>query len=214
MTENEKYIRETFMNSIKSGFSSLDDIIDETLEIIEDEGWETEIPGEWVKENITREYNKHTIASNSWQQPTDPDRLVEVFDKLSRQKIVALHNAGYTQQDALFEVKEVWEDLEDEGIHPVGYCYYHGQDIERALEDNILCLGFYGKKEKNDKEAILIGNIITNTLKEAGFTVNWNNTASKRIEIQGFNWNNAFTSYDDVEDKWGYDRVIKIMNQE
>ena len=213
MTENEKYIRESFMNSIKSGFSSLDDIIDETLEIIEDEGWETEITGEWVRENVTREYNKHMAASNSWAQPTDPDRLVEVFDKLSRQKIIALHNAGYTQQDALFEVKEVWEDLEDEDIHPVGYCYYHGQDIERALEDNILCLGFYGKKEKNDKEAILIGNIIANELKEAGFTINWNNTASKRIEIQDFNWNNAFTSYDDVEDKWGYDRVLRIMNQ-
>lgn len=213
MTENEKYIYEAFMNSIKSGFSSLEDIIDETLELVEDEGWENEIPGDWIHENVTREYNKHIAKSGTWERPTHPDRLLAVFDKLRRQKIVALHNAGYTQQDALYDVKEVWEDLEDVDIHPIGYCYYHGQDIERALEDNVLCIGFYGKKENNDKEAIMIGNTIIGVLKDAGFTVSWNNTASKRIEIQDFNWHNVFTSYEDVEEKWGYDRVIKIMSE-
>lgn len=213
MTENEKYIYETFMNSIKSGFSSLEDIIDETLELVEDEGWENEIPGEWIHENITREYDKHITKSKTWERPTHPDRLLAAFDNLLRRKIVALHNAGYTQQDALYDVKEVWEDLEDADTHPVGYCFYHGQDIERALEDNVLCIGFYGKKENNDKEAIMIGNTIVGVLKDAGFTVNWNNTASKRIEIRDFNWHNAFTSYDDVEEKWGYDRVIKIMGE-
>jgi hypothetical protein len=213
MTENEKYVYDGLMNSIKAGFSSLDDIIDETLEIVEDEGWETEISGDWIREHVTREYNKHEEKSKMWQKPTDPDRLVDAFDKLRRQKIVALHNAGYTQEDALYDVKEVWEDLEDIDVHPVGYCYYHGQDIERAIEDNILCIGFYGKKEKNDKEAIMIGNTIVNVLKESGFEVNWNNTASKRIEIQDFEWHNAFTSYDDVEEKWGYDQAIKIISE-
>lgn len=213
MTENEKSVYESFMNSIKSGFSSLEDIIDETLEIVEDEGWETEITGEWINEYVTREYNKHAEDSKIWQRPTDPDRLVAVFDKLRRHKIVALHNAGYTQQDALYDIKEVWEDLEDVDVHPIGYCYYHGQDIERAIEDEILCLGFYGKKEKNDKEAIMIGNIVVNALKEAGFEINWNNTATKRIEIQNFRWHNAFTSYDEVEEKWGYDQAIKIMSE-
>lgn len=213
MTENEKSVYESFMNSIKSGFSSLEDIIDDTLEIVEDEGWETEITGEWINEHVTREYNKHAEESKTWQKPTDPDRLVAVFNKLRGQKILALHNAGYTQQDALYDVKEVWEDLEDVDVHPVGYCYYHGQDIERAIEDEILCLGFYGKKEKNDKEAIMIGNIVVNALKEAGFEVSWNNTAIKRIEIQNFKWHNAFTSYDEVEEKWGYDQVIGVMSE-
>ena len=43
MTENEKYIYDHFLISIKSGFESLEDIIDDALEAIEEEGWQREI---------------------------------------------------------------------------------------------------------------------------------------------------------------------------
>lgn len=213
MTENEKYIYDAFMNSIKSGFNSLEEVVDETIEMVEDEGWETEITEDWIRENITREYNKYLAATKTWQHPTDCDRLLTVFDQLSKEKIVALHCAGYTQDDAIFDVKEVWEDLEDMDIHPIGYCFYHQQDMERAIAENRLLIGFYGKKEKNDKDAIMIGNMVVNALRNAGFEVKWDNTTSKRIEVKPFIWHNTYISDDDVEEKWGYDRVIKLMGE-
>ncbi len=213
MTENERYLYDHFLISIKSGFSSLDDIIDEAIEIVEDEGWENEIDEQWVKESITHEYEKHITESKGWQHPTDTDRLHKVFDRLIEQKIVALHNAGYTQSDALFDIQDVWQDLEDEGLKPIGYCYYHGQDLERVIDSGVLCIGYYGAKENNDKEAIIIGNKIVAALKEEGFDVDWNAAASKRIEIRNFDWQNVFISDDDFSERWGYNRVGKLMTE-
>lgn len=213
MTENEKYIYDNFMNSIKSGFLSLDDVIDETLQAVEDEGWEREISEDWIREHVTREYEKLVAESKQWDRPTDVDKLLNVFDKLCREKIVALHNAGYTTSEAIEDVMDVWHNLEDEGVNPIGYCYYHGQDLERVIESGYLYIGFYGKKENNDKEAIIIGNKVTAALKEAGFTVEWNNMASSRIEVVNFSWQNLYTSDEDVDEKWGYDRVMKLMTE-
>ncbi|MBK5722763.1 hypothetical protein JGH11_17980 [Dysgonomonas sp. Marseille-P4677] len=213
MTENEKYLYDHFLISIKSGFESLEDIINDALEAVEDEGWQSEITEEWVKEILEREYAKNESESKTWQHPTDTEKLLTVFDTLRKEKIVALHNAGYTESDAIYDVQDVWKDLEDQGIKPIGYCYYHGQDLERVIESGTLCIGFYGEKEKNDKEAILIGNKIVAAFSDAGFTVEWNGTASRRIEIHNFNWQNTFTSDEDAEEKWGYDRVIDLMEE-
>lgn len=211
MTENEKYLYDHFLTSIKSGFESIEDIIENALEEVEDEGWENEISEDWIRETITREYSKNEAESKKWSHPTDPERLHAVFDKLCKNRIVALHNAGYTQSDAIYDVQDVWKDLEDEGMKPIGYCYYHGQDMERVIETGTLCIGFYGEKENNDKDAIAIGNKVASALKEAGFTIEWNGTASRRIEIPDFKWQNVFTSDEEVEDTWGYERIFKLM---
>jgi hypothetical protein len=213
MTENEKYLYDHFLISIKSGFEALEDIINDALEAVEDEGWESEISEEWIRETFEREYKKNEDESKTWQHPTDTEKLRVVFDTLCKEKIVALHNAGYTQSDAIYDVQDVWTDMEDEGIKSIGYCYYHGQDLERVIETGTLSIGFYGEKEKNDKEAILIGNKVAAALKEAGFTIDWNGSASKRIEIKDFNWQNVFISDDDVEEKWGYARVLQLMEE-
>lgn len=213
MTENEKYLYDRFLISIKAGFDSLEDIIEDEIEAVEDEGWESEISEEWLRETISREYVKHEAESKNWQHPTDTEKLHAVFDRLCREKIVALHNAGYTQSDAIYDANDVWKDVEDGGGKPIGYCYYHGQDLERVIKDGSLMVGFYGAHENNEKEAIIIGNKVVSVLKDAGFSVEWNNTASKRIEVLNVKWQNRFTSHDEVDEKWGYDRVIELMTE-
>lgn len=211
MTENEEFIFDRFLISIKSGFESLEDIIAETLETVEDEGWENEIGEEWIQENVTREYEKHSQTSKTWQQPTDPERLRQAFDSLCQQQIIALHNAGYETSDAVYEASDIWKDAEDEGLTPIGYCYYHGQDLERAIEDDLLMIGFYGATENNEKEAIIIGNKVVAALQAVGFEIDWNGSAKKRIAIRNFKWQNVFVSHDDVEERWGYDRILNLM---
>lgn len=211
MTENEEFIFDRFLISIKSGFESLEDIIAETLETVEDEGWENEIGEEWIQENVIREYEKHSQTSKTWQQPTDPERLRQAFDSLCQQQIIALHNAGYETSDAVYEASDIWKDAEDEGLTPIGYCYYHGQDLERAIEDDLLMIGFYGATENNEKEAIIIGNKVVAALQAVGFEIDWNGSAKKRIAIRNFKWQNVFVSHDDVEERWGYDRILNLM---
>lgn len=213
MTENEEYVFGHFLISIKSGFHSLEDIIDETLELVEDEALESEISEDWIRKSIQRECEKHESESKTWQHPTDTERLHQVFDSLCKENIVALHDAGYTKQDAIYDVQDIWQDIEDGGGKPIGYCYYHGQDLERVIQDSVLYLGFYGEKENNDKEAIIIGHKIVKALTQAGFTVNWNGTASKRIEVVDFNWQNIFVSDEEVDRLWGYDRVVHLMTE-
>ncbi len=213
MTENEKYIFDHFQISIKSGFESLEDIIDGTLEAVEDEGWECEISEEWVRETVTLEYDKNVKDSKTWVHPTDTEKLHKAFDKLCKQNIIALHNAGYTTSDAVYDVREIWNDAEDVGFKPLGYCYYHGQDLERVIETGELMIGFYGAKDNNDKEAIIIGHKVVEALREVGLIVEWNNTASSRISVQNFEWKNVFTTDEEVDEKWGYDRVLELMQQ-
>lgn len=211
MTENEQYLYDHFLISVKSGFESIEDIIDGVLEAVEEEAWQSEISEDWVRETFQRAYEKNLTVSKTWQHPTDTERLHEVFDNLCREGIIALHNAGYTTSEAVYDVLEIWKHLEDDGLQPQGYCYYHGQDLERVIETDTLCVGFYGAKENNDKEAILIGHRVASAFKKAGFEVNWNESASRRIEIPNFNWQNVFVSDEDVEEKWGYDRVFRLM---
>ena len=86
--------------------------------------------------------------------------------------------------------------------------------MERVIQTGVLSTGFYGEKEKNDKEAILIGNKIVAQLKNQGFTVEWDGSASKRIEVVDFKWQNRFTSDDEVAEKWGYDSDYSPKGQE
>lgn len=211
MTENEEYLYNHFLIGIKSGFESLEDIINDALEAVEEEGWESEISEEWIRKTFSQEYAKHEEAAKTWSKPTDTDRLRQAFDNLCRDKIIALHNAGYETADAIYDAGSVWKDAEDMGITPLGYCYYHGQDLERAIEDNILMIGFYGATENNDKEAIIVGNKVAKALKEVGFDIEWNGSAQKRISIPDFQWQNVFVSHEDIDEKWGYDRVLKLM---
>lgn len=212
MTENEKYLYDHFLIDIKSGFQSLEDIIEGAIEAVEEEAWEHEISDQWIRETFTREYEKNLQASKTWGADTDTNKLVEVFNKLcSKDNILALHNIGYTDSEAIYDTQEIWQQLEDEDIHPIGYCYYHGQDLERVITDGELLIGFSGVRENNEKEAIQIGVKVVKALEDAGFEVEWKNSASDKIHVVNFNWQNVFTSHDEVDEKWGPDRVFNLL---
>lgn len=211
MTENERYLFDHFLISIKSGFESLDDIIQNAIDTVEEEGWQREISEEWITETFTREYEKNEKDSLSWTGETDPDKLIKVFDQLCKTQIIALHNIGDTDSEAIYDTRNIWTELEDHGANPIGFCYYSGQDLEHVIKTGELRIGFSGVKENNDKEAILIGNKVASALENAGFTIAWNYSASGKIKIQNFDWKNVFTSYDEIEEKWGYDKVFDLM---
>lgn len=211
MSENEKYIHDQILINIKSGFDSLDAIIEDTIEVVEDEALQFEISEEWIREQVTTAYNKHIEDAKSWKNPTDPQRLIKVFDKLCDDSIIAAHCIGYTTDEAIYDIQQLWLELEDASVKPIGYCYYHGQDLERAIETNVLLIGFHGAKEKDEKAAIAIGNKVFAALKDEGFDVTWENAADKRIQINNFEWHNLYVDDETVEELFTEERILKRM---
>ena len=123
-------------------------------------------------------------AEKSWPAVTDWDRLDGVFTALTQAKILTLHNAGYTQNDAHSDAWELVNTLPGDWR---GFVFYHGQDVERAIEGLPLFLGF--DAISRDPEAkTAVGMEFTGALRAAGFTIDWDGDPEKRPAITNLDW--------------------------
>jgi len=124
----------------------------------------------------------------TWPAVTDCDRLDQVFAALDTLGIIALQNAGYTQSDGHDDVRQSYDEHADRD-RVIGYCFYHGQDLERAVHGEGLYLAF-GPIDARDEatQGPRIGAMIVEELTRAGFTVQWDGTFAKRIYIPNIDW--------------------------
>ncbi len=172
---------------VRGGFEDRDRII----EIFLDERYE---PGELDETELTTAVDaaitQHHLQKRNWPAITDCDKLAKAFKNLNNLGIIALHNAGYTQSDGYSDVMEVLHDHPDpESV--IGYCYYHGQDLERALQGGGLYFAFGPIRPNNEQiDGPKVGALITTELHNAGFTTEWNGTFSQRISVPIFDWKN------------------------
>ena len=124
----------------------------------------------------------------SWPAVTDCDKLDRIFDTLNQRGIVAIQNAGYTQSDGYDDVMEMHADSENPGAN-IGYCYFHGQDLERAVAGGGLFLSFGPiDPDKEQTEGAKVGQVIVGLLQDAGFAVQWPGSFDKRILIARIDW--------------------------
>jgi hypothetical protein len=172
---------------IKSGFFDKE----ETFENIQDMFYNETLDESWIKQEIDKQYEQRLAEQKTWQPVTDFDRLAAVFDKLNSSGIIALHNAGYTRQDGESDTGEIHAELEKEGIETRGYCFYHTQDMDRAIDGGNLLLAF-GDFMENDKLGTDIGKEIVAALQEKGFKTQWNGSIENRIEVVGLKWQKRF----------------------
>jgi hypothetical protein len=184
-SELKKEIIESVNNEVAFGFSTKEEIFDD----ISDMFYEEEIDEDWLKKIIDEKYDAHVEESKSWKKPTDFERLSDIFSELNDENIITLHKAGYTRQDGYGDVAEVAAILKEDGVEPIGYCFYHTQDLERAIDPEIrnLFLCFDSFDQSNEK-AIEIGKMITDKLSKAGFKTSWNGTVNERIKIEDILW--------------------------
>ncbi|ULQ57760.1 hypothetical protein KJS94_06055 [Flavihumibacter rivuli] len=165
---------------------------------------------DWLRKVIAEQYQQHQEESLGWKRPTDFDRLAKAFDELIAARIVCLHHAGHTRQDGVEDCMATIDNLKEMGIHALGYCYYHSQDLARAIDPNIrnLYLGF-GSTSEREKDDISIADLVVDTLRKHAFEVNWAGTADQRIEIVNINWQKV-----PDHENWRSERVIRIMTGE
>jgi hypothetical protein len=152
------------------------------------------------------------LIANSAPTPqgkNNSPRLRNVFDALNRERIIAIHFAGYTMDDGFEEVGKVFQFMKNNEIPRRGYCFYHQQDIERALDESekYLFLAFHSMNG-DKKLAMEVGERISVLLIENGFAVEWNHGLDSRIKINNFSWDKVY----DGED-YGADRAIRIMSE-
>ncbi|STD58931.1 DUF6891 domain-containing protein [Empedobacter falsenii] len=211
MTENEAFIYESIENQVRMGFLSLDEIKDNILDEIEDNEFENEISEDWATQHIEAEWQSMLNETKTWKSPTDIERLIAAFDELCDQNIIALHNAGYTTSDGEYEVVDVERKLQDNGIVSDGYCFYHEQDLSRAIakEYPSLYIAFQKVDNEDDDVTIAVGKKVVEVLKKHQFEVDWNESPTSKILIPNFKWE-LFYDENNV-DLLDYEAVAKHM---
>ncbi|MEZ2311815.1 hypothetical protein AB6809_34980 [Paraburkholderia sp. RCC_158] len=100
---------------------------------------------------VESESQRKAAAEASWPSETDCDRLGRVFDRLDEEGICALSKAGYTTLDGHSDVSEAVREAPKRRYY--GYCFYHGQDIERALDGHGLMIAFGDFVDDKDRSA-------------------------------------------------------------
>jgi hypothetical protein len=189
-------------SAIEYGFENQEEILENALDMF----YHEEIDEEWLRENIEKAYKKRLAQEQAWPSITDFDKLATAFDALGKDHILALHRAGVTRQDAMSDAWELHEAVQAQGLNPLGYCYYHAQDIGRAIETKRLLIGFadYDEEEKRKQE---VGKRIVKRLEEQGIEVVWNGDPETRIEVRNFSWQKRHDQTDA-----GYERAIRNLN--
>jgi len=158
---------------------------------------------------IHNEYQQHNFKISQLEKNTDFQRLSKFFDSLCKERVIALHKAGYRNEDAFEQIDLVLEKLNKK---PFGYVFYIERELFHALESNILYLSFgsFVESEKtasNGKSKLEMGYYFVNRLKSEGFEVNWNEDEFSKIAINPFYWNKKY----DGED-WSMNRSVNIIN--
>jgi len=131
------------------------------------------------------EYEKERLT---YPATTDCDRLDTAFAKMNGRGVIAIQNAGYTQSDGYDDVGEAYsQHPEKESI--LGYCFYHGQDLERAISGDGLYFAFGPVDPANEQTVgVDVGNIVREELENAGLSVDWDGTFEKRLSVPKLNW--------------------------
>lgn len=188
--ETQEYILSTLNMMVWSGLHTREEIHAAIEEMIEDEG-DPDVDAKLLLGSINSEFARKKLAEADWPAETDCDRLDRVFSVLNASGIVSLQNAGYTMSDGLSDVFEEKCRLDDSEV--IGYCFYHGQDLERAVSGDGIMVAF-GAWETDTEKQLHVGNKVKHAFEQAGFAVEWDGTTEQRINIPQLDWKRRFSA--------------------
>jgi bifunctional non-homologous end joining protein LigD len=106
-----------------------------------------------------------------------------VFDALSRSGVVALQDAGTTQEDGFSDCAEEFRARGGIGAGLHGFCYYTRQDLNRAKRSSQLPLAFWAAPDGAPEAMERVGQLVVDAFRKAGFIVDWNGSPSLRPTV-------------------------------
>jgi hypothetical protein len=180
MNDTNRYILDSIKTWVWSGFYELEEV-----RAMIDDIWEDDADEGLLFAAIASEFQKKIAAEALWPKETDCDRLDLAFETLNANAIIALQNAGYTMSDGLSDISEELAQRGHSNVH--GYCFYHGQDLERALSGGGLTLAF-GAFDNDKTAQVEVGNLVKDALEANGFAIDWDGDSESRINIPNLDW--------------------------
>lgn len=159
------------------------------VEIIVDEMYEPgELDEDEVQVFVDQCFAAWELAKRQWPRVTDCDRLDQAFDQLEQQGVVCLQNAGYTQSDGYNDIREELRQRSD-ATRFIGYCFFHEQDLARAVRGGGLYLAFGPLDAALEHSLGLeVGQRVMRALVAAGLHAQWSGTFDQRISVPVFDW--------------------------
>lgn len=184
MTPGEQYVAESIRYWVWSGFHDRDDVREMIEDVVEDD-----TDPDVVEAMIEPAFEKKREAEVHWPTTTACDRLDNVFKHLHEDGICALSYTGYEMSDGHADVTEAVAGAPEGHYH--GYCFYHGQDVERAIDGHGLMIAF-GELDNDPDLGLEVGHRVVDALRDAGLTVTWDETMESRIDLPAFGWQRRF----------------------
>ena len=175
---------------ILGGFRPPDEIAQIIIEECFRPGEVTEADATWVGQEVARAWAAKVEDEGSWPAQTDVDKLAAAFATLSAGGIMGLHQAGVEPSDGLTEVYDEYAAAGSEASRIVGYCFYHQQDVERAIAGHGLLLAF-GDIGGDPAKGVEIGRRIVAALEQSGLRPAWDGTIDRCIGI-GLRWQKRY----------------------
>jgi len=177
---NDDYCRDCIRTWVKSGWYTPEEVEQMLEDIVEEDD-----DADALRKFVQVQFRTQDSEEASWPGETDCDRIDRAFAAISSKGIVALQNAGYTMSDGHDDVGEVLAPHAPGTFR--GYCFYHGQDLERAVHAGQLYLA-YADLQDTPEGKLAIGRVVVEAFREQGFICEWNEDVHKRILIAGIDW--------------------------
>ena len=189
----DAYLQTELIALLRGGHASREAIAQTLLAEMLPEGSDAAEAAAWVDAQLAALRQEQ----QGWPAVTDCDRLDAAFAALRQQGIVCLPHAGDTPGDGLAAFRQALAAMpEHERARVTGYCFFHGQDLARALSDHLLWLTFgphpQQKLPQQKACAQQTGRLIAAALENEGLRAEWSCNGSsaggERICVQPFTW--------------------------
>jgi len=186
-----EYIQESLDVAVRSGYGSVEDVLEQLEEQVRDEFREEDADTideevqRWV-ELAHRELEAQRQIETTWVERTHNDRIDEAFTELRRRGIVALQDAGYTMSDGWDDVDEARADVD----RAWGAVFFHRQDVERGVNNGglLLAFGAFAEGARHEPESLRLARETCEVLAAHDVATEWNGTLGVRIAITPFEW--------------------------
>ncbi|MFH9348418.1 DUF6891 domain-containing protein [Kitasatospora sp. NPDC017646] len=178
---------------IRCGFQEPDEIAESLVEVLDDQG----LTQEEAERIVAPLWAERLAEQADWPATTDVDRLVDAFDLLEDQGIVAAMDftccagCGYA---------EIGGEADEDSR---GFVFFHQQDTEAAAAGRGLMLryGTFRTEEGSDdgsgeeseeaaRRTAEIGRAVVAALEAVGLPVEWNGSPRTAIRVAPLEWLN------------------------
>lgn len=171
-----------------AGFDSAEEVRERVEEVaeeaIEDGEMEDDPDIGRVEQLVTEELALKAAYEKTFPEITDCRRLTAAFEALTAQGIIAIEKAGWDTSESWYRFHDIVAAWREQGAVSTlrGGCFYHEQDLTRAINEGRLWIGF-GHVEEGHELAAALGQEIVEELRRHGLTVQWNGNPETRPEV-------------------------------